>query len=103
MANFAEAMRVPKALGLDPAAAELLSSASSAVFSLLPGSQDTVVLDNFSVTVRMLAMVTCCAKIHQESLINTSARGRLAIATRRVTKGMHDTVAMRLRSIFVRT
>ena len=37
VANFGEAMRVPKALGLDPAAADLLASASSAAFSFLPG------------------------------------------------------------------
>lgn len=37
VANFEEAMRVPKALGLDPAAADLLASASSAAHQLLPG------------------------------------------------------------------
>ena len=35
--NFEEAMRVPKALGLDPAAAELLASASSTAHQLFPG------------------------------------------------------------------
>lgn len=37
VANFEEAMRVPKALGLDPAAADLLASVSSTAHRLLPG------------------------------------------------------------------
>lgn len=37
MANFEEAMRVPKALGLDPTAARLLSSAATAAYSAVPG------------------------------------------------------------------
>ena len=37
VANFEEAMRVPKALGLDPAAANLLASASSTAHRMFPG------------------------------------------------------------------
>ena len=37
VANFEEALRVPKALGLDPAAADLLATASSTAHQLFPG------------------------------------------------------------------
>lgn len=48
--NFEEAMRIPKALGLDPAAAGLLASASTTAHTLFPGmSQKPPVLEAFTV------------------------------------------------------
>jgi hypothetical protein len=35
--NFEEAMRIPKVLGLDPAAAKLLAAAAATAHSILPG------------------------------------------------------------------